>query len=458
MKKECGILLPVFSLPSKYGIGSFSKEAYQFIDFLKEAGQTYWQILPLVPVDSTYSPYQSCSTFAGDYIYISLMHLVESGLLSIEEVDSLNWDCDPQFVDYEKVRSHKLYLLRVAFLRYNTDNYDFYIFCEEQKFWLDDYAKYMADINSDGTLFYKFIQYIFFKQWNQLKRYANIKGIRIIGDLPIYVSLDSADVRYNPELFQLEYGRPKAVAGCPPDQFSDNGQIWGNPLYDWNKHKETGYRWWIERIRHCFRLYDVVRIDHFRAMYDYFSIPYGDDTAKFGHWEYGPGMDLFNHIKKELGDVNIIAEDLGILSPGVIDLLNETGYPGMKILQFAFGGGSDNPYLPENMGTDNCIVYTGTHDNDTTVGWWNKASNWEKEHFKKYSSNSNPCWGMIDLAMSSRAKICIIPMQDYLQLDSYSRINTPGTIDGNWKWRLTQIPSEDLAYIIKCTAEHYNRY
>ena len=454
--RECGILLPVFSLPSKYGIGSFSKEAYDFVDFLVEAKQHYWQILPLVPAGGWNSPYQSCSTFAGDPCFIDLDQLVESGLLYREEIDNLDWQCDPSFIDYDKVRYNKLCLLKEAFYRFNFNDSDYLRFYNEQKFWLEGYTNYMANKESNDPLLYKMQQYLFDIQWKKLKQYANEKGIRIIGDLPIYVSMDSADVTDNPELFQIEYGRPKAIAGCPPDDFSKDGQVWGNPLYDWNKHRETGFHWWIQRIKHCFELYDVVRIDHFRALYDYFVIPYGDETAKNGHWEYGPGMDLFNAIKAALGDVDIIAEDLGYLSPGVHDLLNATGYPGMKILQFAFGGGEDNPYLPENIGTDNCIIYTGTHDNDTTVGWWNKASNWERIHFRKYSNNSNPCWGMIDLAMSTRAKICIIPIQDYLELDSWARINIPGTTGCNWKWRLTYVPNH-LAYTIKCVAEHYNR-
>lgn len=457
MKKECGILLPVFSLPSKHGIGSFSKEAYQFVDFLAEAGQSYWQILPLVPAGGWDSPYQSCSTFAGDPIFIDLEQFIEMNLLTREEVERFSWYNDPQRIDYERVRANKMFLLKTAFTRYNFNDNNFHKFHDEQLFWLNDYANYMANKDGDGPLFYKFIQYVFDMQWKALKKYANLKGIKIIGDLPIYVSLDSSDVAYNPELFQLENGRPKAVAGCPPDVFSQDGQVWGNPLYDWSKHKETGYRWWIQRIKHCFELYDVVRIDHFRGMYDYYSIPYGDNTAHNGHWELGPGMDLFNAIKAELGDVDIIAEDLGMLSPGVIDLLNDTGFPGMKILQFAFNGGKDNPYLPENIGTDNCLVYTGTHDNDTTVGWWNKASDWEKEHLRQYTTNDNPCWGMIELAMSMRANICIIPMQDYLELDSYARINTPGTVGCNWKWRMERIPPAQFAYGLKSLAARYNR-
>ena len=271
--RECGILLPVFSLPSKYGIGSFSKEAYDFVDFLVEAKQHYWQILPLVPAGGWNSPYQSCSTFAGDPCFIDLDQLVESGLLYREEIDNLDWQCDPSFIDYDKVRYNKLCLLKEAFYRFNFNDSDYLRFYNEQKFWLEGYTNYMANKESNDPLLYKMQQYLFDIQWKKLKQYANEKGIRIIGDLPIYVSMDSADVTDNPELFQIEYGRPKAIAGCPPDDFSKDGQVWGNPLYDWNKHRETGFHWWIQRIKHCFELYDVVRIDHFRALYDYFVIP-----------------------------------------------------------------------------------------------------------------------------------------------------------------------------------------
>ena len=305
---------------------------------------------------------------------------------------------------------------------------------------------------------YKFQQFLFFHQWSEIKWYANYKGIKIIGDLPIYVSLESSDVYDNPELFQLELDIiPKAVAGCPPDMFSEEGQLWGNPLYDWDKHKETNFEWWVKRIEHNLKLYDVVRIDHFRALYDYYSIPFGAKSAKEGEWKLGPGMDLFKAIEAKLGKVNLIAEDLGILSPGVYDLLRDSGLPGMKILHYAFNGGKDNPYLPENI-TENYIVYTGTHDNDTTVGWYEKASEWEKEQLQSYIGEGEIHWEMIELAMSTKAKICIIPIQDYLGLGSEARVNIPGVVGKeNWSWKLKEIPTKELAVKIKGITEKYKR-
>lgn len=454
--RNSGILMPIFSLPSKYGIGSFSIEAYDFIDFLAEAGQKYWQILPLGPTSWGNSPYQSFSTFAGNPYLIDL-----SKYVSEEKLISLDWGDNPEQVDYDKVILNKIKLLKDVYedmkdglnvLREYRD------FCKEQKFWLDGYAKFMSLKECEDKEFYKFQQFLFYKQWFNLKAYAEAKGVEIIGDLPIYVSLESSDVFDNPELFQLDLDIvPKAVAGCPPDMFSEEGQMWGNPLYDWEEHKKTGYKWWIERIRHNLKLYDVVRIDHFRAIHDYYSIPYGSKNAKTGEWKLGPGMDLFNAVKKELGEVNLIAEDLGILSPGVYKLLEESGYPGMKILHFAFDGGKDNPYLPENI-TENYLVYPGTHDNDTTVGWYEKASEKEKEQFHSYVGDDEVHWEMIKLAMSTKANTCIIPIQDYLGLGSEARMNTPGTVGvNNWSWRLTEIPSIELAKKIKEVTEEYDR-
>ena len=453
--RSAGILLPIFSLPSKYGIGSFSKEAYEFIDFLAESGQKYWQILPLGPTGYGNSPYQSFSTFAGNPYFIDLESLHQ--YISKEEIDSYDWSGNPDYINYDKVSRNKLDLLKKAFERFDVSNHDFGMFCIYQAYWLDGYANYMARKEWQDPNLYKFHQYIFYNQWKNVKSYANSKGIEIIGDLPIYVSLDSSDVCDNPELFKLDWnGSPSAVAGCPPDDFSDNGQIWGNPLYNWDVHRQTGFKWWIERIRYCFELFDVVRIDHFRGLYDYFSIPYGDNTARNGHWEMGPGMDLFNAIRYELGDVKMIAEDLGMLSPGVIDLLKDTGFPGMKILHFAFNGGKDNPYLPENI-SENYVVYPGTHDNDTTIGWYNKASNWEREHFRSYVGDGVVHWKMIELAMSTRANMCIIPIQDYLGLGDNARINKPSTIGDNWDWRMREIPCIELAHYIRHLTEKYNR-
>ena len=454
--RKSGILMPIFSLPSKYGIGSFSIEAYDFIDFLAEAGQKYWQILPLGPTSWGNSPYQSFSTFAGNPYFIDLTKFVSS-----EELDKYDWGNNNERVDYDKVILSKMKVLKKIYedmgeginaLR------DYRDFCKEQKFWLDGYAKFMRLKEGEEEDFYRFQQFLFYMQWFKLKDYAEAKGIEIIGDLPIYVSLESSDVFDNPELFQLELDIiPKAVAGCPPDMFSEEGQLWGNPLYDWDKHKETNFDWWIKRVEHNLNLYDVVRIDHFRALYDYYSIPFGAKSAKEGEWKLGPGIDIFKAIESKLGKTNLIAEDLGILSPGVYDLLRESGLPGMKILHCAFNGGKDNPYLPENI-SENYIVYSGTHDNDTTVGWYENASEWEKEQFHSYIGDGEIHWEMIKLAMSTKAETCIIPIQDYLGLGSEARINIPGIVsENNWSWRLKEIPTSELAIEIKKVTEEYNR-
>ena len=454
--RKSGILMPIFSLPSKYGIGSFSIEAYDFIDFLAEAGQKYWQILPLGPTSWGNSPYQSFSTFAGNPYLIDLTMFVSS-----EELDKYDWGNYSERVDYDKIILNKMKVLKQIYenmgeginvLREYRD------FCKEQKFWLDGYAKFMQLKEGEEEDFYRFQQFLFYIQWFKLKDYAEAKGIEIIGDLPIYVSLESSDVYDNPELFQLELDIvPKAVAGCPPDMFSEEGQLWGNPLYDWDKHKETNFDWWIKRIEHNLKLYDVVRIDHFRALYDYYSIPFGAKSAKEGEWKLGPGMDIFKAIESKLGKTNLIAEDLGILSPGVYDLLRESGLPGMKILHYAFNGGKDNPYLPENI-SENYIVYSGTHDNNTTVGWYENASEWEKEQFHSYIGNGEIHWEMIKLAMSTKAETCIIPIQDYLGLGSEARINVPGVVsENNWSWRLKELPTSELAAKIKKFTKEYNR-
>lgn len=458
MKRSSGILLPIFSLPSKYGIGCFSREAIQFIDFLAKANQKYWQILPLVIPGPCESPYQSISTFAGNPLFIDLEQLVYQRLLTKEELDSYDWS-NNNMIDYNKVKDYKFELLYKAFER--SDHYKepwFISFCNRNSSWLEDYVDYISFKEGVSKDYYRFEQFLFEQQWLMIKSYANYKGIKIIGDLPIYVSLDSADVYHNPELFQLEMGLiPSEIAGCAPDDFSQDGQVWGNPLYDWDYHKENGYRWWKERMKHCLKLYDVVRLDHFRGFYDYFAIPFGDKTAKNGEWKLGPGIDLFKELEKELGEINVIAEDLGFLSDGANKFIKEAGYPGMKILQFAFNGGKDNPYLPENI-TENFVVYTGTHDNNTTLGWYNSSSDWEKEHLKEYIPEiDNISWDLIKLAMNTKANMCIIQMQDYLYLDAECRINTPGTCFGNWQWRMTKQPSEELAESIRQLTELYNR-
>lgn len=457
--RTSGILLPIFSLPSKHGIGCFSIEAIDFIRFLADAGQKYWQILPLVPPGSCESPYQSVSTFAGNPMFIDLTQLINQGLLTKEEVDMYDWD-NSNIVNYPKVKEYKGKLLWKAYERsYHYTDPRYKNFCNRNAYWLEEYAYYMCRKEGLDINYYKFEQYHFERQWNIIRSYAKYKGIKIIGDLPIYVSLDSADVYHNPELFELDLlgMTPTAVAGCPPDYSAPKGQVWGNPLYNWDEHKKTSYKWWIKRIEHCFKLHDVIRLDHFRGFYDYFSIPFGDKTAENGEWKLGPGLDLFDKIKEELPGVEFIAEDLGFLSPGVHQLMKDTGFPGMKILHFAFNGGKDNPYLPENI-SENFVVYTGTHDNNTTLGWYKEATEWEKEHLKQYIPEiKDISWDLIELAMSTKANTCIIQMQDYLGLDGDCRTNTPGTININWMWRMTEMPDITLANRIKSLTEQYER-
>lgn len=458
MKRSSGILLPIFSLPSKYGIGCFSLEAYNFIDFLSKSGQSYWQILPLVPAGECESPYSSPSTFAGNPLFIDLEQLIIMQLLTREEVEFYEWD-NSNIIDYPIVTSNKMKLLYKAYMRSNHFNDPNFIkFCIDNAYWLEEYCDYMEIAEGNSVDYYKFEQFIFDLQWRKVKEYANYKGIKIIGDLPLYVSLNSADVYNNPDIFELDLDIvPNNVAGCPPDMSSPNGQVWGNPLYDWDYLKETEYDWWVKRMRRCADLHDVVRLDHFRGFYDYYSIPANTMDAKNGEWKLGPAMDLFKLLEEKIPNLDFIAEDLGFLSPGVHQLMKDTGYPGMKILQFAFNSGKDNPYLPENI-SENYVVYTGTHDNNTTLGWYKNASEWEKEHLKQYIPNIiDVCWDLIELAMSTKANLCIIQMQDYLGLDADCRTNTPGTINKNWKWRMTEEPTEDLAKRIKYLTKKYNR-
>ena len=461
--------MPVFSLPSKYGIGCFSKEAYKFVDKLKKAGQSYWQILPLGPTGYGDSPYQSFSTFAGNPYYIDLKTLIKDGLLTKKECKAYDFGEKEDEIDYEKIYRARFKVLKKAYDRFEKGK-DYNDFVNENSYWLEDYALYMAikDRNNgvswkeweaplrdreESALaqareelaeeigFYKFQQYEFDKQWKKLHAYANEKGIQIIGDIPIYVAFDSADTWASPELFQFdENNNPTGVAGCPPDAFSATGQLWGNPLYNWEYHKETGYAWWIQRIAYCLKLYDVVRIDHFRGFDEYYAIPYGEETAVNGKWMPGPGMDLFRAIEAKLGRPEIIAEDLGFLTPSVLKLLKDSGFPGMKVLQFAFDARESSNYLPHTYPT-NCVVYTGTHDNDTTRGWYHEvgkdARDFAKEYMCKPRLDEDTLTGdFIAMAMSSVADLCVIPMQDYLNLGSSARINIPSTLGGNWVWRM----------------------
>ncbi len=464
--------MPVASLPGKYGIGTFGKESYEFVDMLAEAGQSYWQILPLGPTSYGDSPYQSFSTFAGNPYFIDPDILIEEGLLRKKEVDVYDWGRNACEIDYGKIYESRFKMLKKAYRRSDLKNDTAYArFCKKNAFWLDDYALYMAVKNSFGGVsfiewdepirkrekkvleayrtkhadevqFYKFLQYKFSVQWKALKKYANKKGISIIGDIPIYVAFDSADTWASPELFQFdENGFPTAVAGCPPDGFSATGQLWGNPLYEWEYHKKTGYKWWIRRMKHCYELYDVVRVDHFRAFDAYYSIPYGDKTAEFGKWIKGPGFSLFAAIREAIGDAPMIAEDLGFLTDSVLRLVKRSGCPGMKVLQFAFDSRDDSDYLPHNY-VSNTVVYTGTHDNDTTVGWFKTMKAADRKMALEYlnrddfSSDKDLARSFVKLAMSSVSRLCIIPMQDWLALDGKARINMPSTVGGNWVWRM----------------------
>ena len=496
MSRAAGILLSVTSLPSKYGIGCFSKSAYDFVDWLKEAGQTYWQILPICPTSYGDSPYQSFSTFAGNPYFISLEALIEEGVLTAEECDSMDFGDLEDDIDYEKQFWARYPLLRRAYERSNiSQNQEYLRFVEENRWWLDDYALFMAVKNFfDGApwthwpedirlhwgfamdhyrreLYYdiefqQYLQFKFFQQYRALKAYANEKGIRIIGDIPIYVAMDSADTWAHPELFQLdEHNVPVAVAGCPPDGFSATGQLWGNPLYRWDYHRQTGYDWWLSRLWYCFQLYDVTRIDHFRGFDEYYSIPYGAATAMEGHWEKGPGLELFRRVEQVLGWHEVIAEDLGYVTDSVRQLVRESGFPGMKVLEFAFDSrdsGSANDYLPHNY-TENCVVYTGTHDNETITGWFDSISKEEQQAARDYLCDQRQpkkylYQSFIALVMRSCAKYCIIPMQDYLGLDNSCRMNTPSTVGANWRWRLREGElTGELCQEILLTTKRYGR-
>lgn len=480
MKRSAGILLPVFSLPSPYGIGCFDESAYRFVDWLSRAGQSYWQILPLGPTGYGDSPYQSFSTFAGNPYFISLEALIREGLLTKAECESADLQSAADRVDYRKLYDNRYPLLRKAYERSNiAENPDYSAFCAENG-WLEDYALFMALKDAHGgaawseweeelrlrepaaiersktTLadeigFYKFLQYHFYRQWNRLRQYANRKGIKIIGDLPIYVALDSADTWASPELFQLDRThRPIAVAGCPPDGFSADGQLWGNPLYDWEKHRASGYRWWIDRLAHSFRLCDVVRIDHFRGFDEYYAIPYVDKTAKGGRWERGPGIELFRAVEHALGKRAVIAEDLGFMTDSVRRLVAQSSFPNMKVLEFAFDRrdtGSQSDHLPHNY-PKNCVAYTGTHDNQTLASWFGTITDAERQMARDYlcdhhTPDSLLGRSLIALLMRSGASLCIIPMQDHLGLDDRSRTNTPSTLGGNWQWRMTAQSIDD---------------
>ena len=483
--RTSGVLMPISSLPSPYGIGTMGKQAKKFVDFLDKAGQKYWQILPICPTSYGDSPYQSFSSFAGNPYFIDLEYLCKDKLLTKKECGSFDWGGSEKYIDYGIMYISRYKLLKKAYARFVKNIPDDYEqFCKTEAEWLDEYALFMAlkDANdgvawsewdedlkkrkpeaieaakkeyADDIDFYKMLQYLFFKQWRQLKAYANSKNIEIIGDVPIYVAGDSADVWANPKQFYLDEDlNPIEVAGCPPDAFSADGQLWGNPLFRWDVMKKDGYTWWTKRISAMADLYDIIRIDHFRGFDSYYAIPAEDDTAKNGEWKEGPGMDLFKVLEKKLGKLPIIVEDLGFLTPSVIKLLKDSGFPGMKVVQFAFDSREDSDYLPHNY-PKNCVVYTGTHDNDTVMGWMKTAPKSAVKFAKEYlnlTKEEGYNWGMMRAAWSSVADMAIVPMQDILGLGSEARINTPSTIGENWKWRATadQIDNSIAKKLRKC--------
>ena len=493
-ERKSGILMPVSSIPSRYGIGGFSPEAYEFVDKLAAAGQKIWQVLPLGPTGYGDSPYQSFSTYAGNPYFISLDLLRQDGLLTQEECDEADCGQDPRYVSYEKLYRTRFAALCRAFERFDSGREPLYeTFLAENSAWLEDYALFtvikkdqedrpwmewpeplkrrepQALAEQAGRLaeeirFIEFQQFEFWKQWRELKAYANEKGIRILGDIPIYVAMDSAGAWANIKQFQFDENlRPKGVAGCPPDAYAVTGQLWGNPLYDWPYHKKTGYAWWIDRMRHVTKLYDFVRIDHFRGFEAYYSVPYGDPTAENGHWEPGPGMDIFRALENALGEMDVIAEDLGFLTDSVREMVTESGYPGMKVLHFAFDSGSGNEYLPHRH-IRNSVVYTGTHDNETSRGWYHSITEETRGYCLRYlgcESHTEEQFArdLIRAAQASVADTAIIPMQDYLNLGNEARMNEPSTLGGiNWRWRM--LPgefTEELAAEIRALAETYGR-
>lgn len=488
LKRSAGVLMHITSLPSPYGIGTLGKAAYDYADFLKAAGQKYWQLLPVGPTSYGDSPYQAFSTYAGNPYLIDLELLEREGLLKREEFEGLDWGQDPLRVDYEKIYGNRFAVLRLAYNRAKQGSLAaFHKFERRERAWLEDYALYMAikahfgmkawsewpdkgirlrkkkslkeyrEKLGDDVQFWKYVQYLFFKQWTAFKKYVNAQGILLFGDMPIYVAMDSADTWANPEQFWLDENRnPVCVAGCPPDYFSETGQLWGNPLYDWAYMKAHRYDWWMNRIRSAAAMFDVVRIDHFRGFAGYYAIPFGAKNAVKGSWKKGPGYDFFKVLRQEVGEIPIIAENLGYLTPDVHKLLKKTGYPGMKILQFAFDSEEESDFLPHNL-ERHCVVYTGTHDNDTTLGWFKTAPKKDAAfavEYCKLDRREGYHWGMIRTAYASVSQLAVIPMQDFLGLPGGCRMNLPSTQGGNWQWRMEagQLTGELAAKIRKMTA------
>ncbi|MBQ9156754.1 MAG: 4-alpha-glucanotransferase [Eubacterium sp.] len=494
--RKSGILFPIISLASKYGIGCFSKEAYDFVDFLKESGQSYWQILPLGPTGFGDSPYQPLSAFAGNPYFICLETLIQDGLLTWDECNACDFGQDVERVDYGALYNNRYSILEKAYIRFKEKKLDqdkeYKDFLEKEAFWLEDYALYKAlkekyqgaswldweDADrqrdekaleqvrkdyADVIGFNYFMQFEFYEQWKALHAYAAGKGLEIIGDIPFYVAMDSADSWSHPEVFQFDKELlPKAVAGCPPDAFSKTGQLWGNPVYDWAYQKKDKYSWWIQRIERNYEMFDVIRIDHFHGFDEYYAIPYGDETAEKGTSHKGPGMHFFKTLKKELSDVRIIAEDLGTITESNEKLMKDAGFPGMKVLQYAFDWSESSYYLTYNH-DKNCVVYTGTHDNTTTRDWIENLNEHDRDFARQFIHSENSdyggfVWDFIREAYRSSAELCIVPLQDYLVKGREARINEPGTQGGNWQWRLLpNFLSVELAHSIRQLARIYGR-
>ena len=493
MSRESGILMPVFSLASKFGIGCFSKEAYDFVDFLEKSYQGYWQILPIGPTGFGNSPYQPISAFAGNPYFISPEALIEEGLLSWDDVNGIDFGSDPEKVDYGKLYENRPAILKKAYENFvqKNETREFKDYKKAHKYWLEDYALYVAIKASLGGKswlewpeelrkrepkalekarkefkeeieFISFEQFKFDEQWRKLHEYALERKVKIIGDLPFYVAMDSADSWSHPEVFQMDKDLvPKAVAGCPPDAFSADGQLWGNPVYDWEALKKDGYSWWVQRIERNYEWFDVIRIDHFHGFAEYYEVPYGDKDARKGKQMKGPGMDLFKALEKKLGKLHMIAEDLGTTTEENIKLLEDSGFPGMKVLQYGFTSW-DSIYV-NHRHTPNSVVYTGTHDNTPTFAWVQEISEGERDFTRRYVNSMNTdygafVWDIIREAYRSVANLCIVPLVDYLCKGKEARINTPGTADGNWMWRLPpNYLSDDLSRSIRLIAETYSR-
>lgn len=489
-ERSSGIVLHPTSLPSRFGIGDLGQSAYEFIDFLERSGQKIWQVLPLGPTGYEHSPYtMNFSAFAGNPLLVSLEQLAAEGLLAADQLETLE-DTDPNQVAFERVIPHKTQYLRQAYQRFRPDAV-FERFCQEQAAWLEDYVMFMALLEAndgkewsdwdraiarrepealqtqakalqDEIQYHRFVQFKFFEQWKQLRAYANERGIQIVGDISIYVCYNSADVWADPQCFKLDPDtlRPLYIAGVPPDYFSATGQLWGNPVYDWDYLKSTNFEWWVKRFKATLEYVDIVRIDHFRAFEAYWQVPAGEETAMGGEWIEAPGYSFFDTLGDRLGSLPVLAEDLGIITPEVEALRDHFKFPGMKILLFAFGDDDQNPYLPHNF-VRNCAVYVGTHDNDTAIGWWeHDASNEVKQSVARYLGLTSPDqiqsinWALLRLVYSSIADLAIVQLQDVMSLGHESRMNDPSTPYGNWRWRYQSSAelSEDLAQrLLECT-------